>query len=164
MALARFRRDANAMADMVRVTARIKGLCTKECLGTRGEADVPTLRGMSYAYEVGIVSRSSSSLKMTTVIVKFCATFGLTAPGKTEAMCPRPKGTAQVRFGGAGTQPDTQLRAPRAGSSPNLLTLPWTSTNECSASGLFGAEQLKFYQRPTVSLKLEARKPTAEIV
>ena len=56
------------------------------------------LWGILYAYDAGMVSRSSLE-KMMTVIVTACSAFGFTvSESKTAIMCRRTKGGGKVSF------------------------------------------------------------------
>ena len=68
--------------------------------GQKKEEAAQTLRGMLYADDEGIVSRSPEGLeKMMTVIVTACAAFGLTvSEAKTGIMCLQTKGGGYVPF------------------------------------------------------------------
>ena len=92
VASTRFKADKGIMGALVHL--RKKRRAGGRGGATAGESVLATpLRGMLYAEDAGVVSRSSEKLrKMMGVIVVVCAAFGLTiSEANTEIMCLRAK-------------------------------------------------------------------------
>ena len=103
----RFLADAAITDNMVQLQRKEEGekkrtSCTGIVDRRRGKEgeEVQRLRGMLYADDAGIVSRSTGGLeRMMTVIVTACSSFRLTvSKAKTDIMCLETKGGGKVSF------------------------------------------------------------------
>ena len=107
VAAKRFLADAAITGNMVQLQRKEEGekkvtSSTGKIGGRRGKEGegVQRLRGMLYADDASIVSRSSEGLeRMMTAIVTACSSFGLTvSEAKTDTMCLETKSGGKVSF------------------------------------------------------------------
>ena len=171
VASTRFKADKGIMGALVHL--RKKRRAGGRGGATAGESVLATpLRGMLYAEDAGVVSRSSEKLrKMMGVIVVVCAAFGLTiSEANTEIMCLRakvmPESTATFSVEVAGQVynqtnefvylgGDVNHNADLSVEVDRRIRNAWCS---------FRKYALELYNRPSAPLELKIRMLRAEVL
>ena len=167
----RFKADKCIMDALVHLRKKRRAGGRGEAIA--GESDLATtLRGMLYADDVGVVSRSPEQLrKMMRVIVVVCAAFGLTiSEAKTGIMCLRAKGmpepTAIFSVEATGQVCNQTNEFVYLGGNVNhsadLSIEVIRRIRDASCS--FRKYTLELYDRPSAPLELKIRMLRAEVL
>ena len=167
----RFKADKGIMDALVHLRKKIRAGGRGDAIA--GESDLATpLRGMLYADDVGVISRSPEQLrKMMRVIVAVCAAFGLTiSEAKTRIMCLRAKGmpepTAIFSVEATGQMCNQTNKFVYLGGNFNHNVDLSIEVNRrirnawCS----FRKYTLELYDRPSAPLELKIRMLRAEVL
>ena len=140
---------------------------------TAGESVLATpLWGMLYAYDAGIISRSSEQpRKIVGVIVVVCAAFGLTvSEAKTEIMCLRAKGmpestaTFSVEAAGQVCNQTNEFVSLGGNVNHNADLSIEVDRRIRNAWCSFRKYTLELYDRPSAPLELKIRMLRAEVL